>query len=264
MDNDKLNKGIKDIKNLKLTESEKSKMLSVISAHIDNSSSVLQTNMQRKNFWSEYNWSVFLKTAPSLAFVLLVLVGGSAFVVSSEKSIPGDTLYSVKMNIDEPIQDTVSSFNPVSKIQWEAEKTNRRLDEVQTLSAQGKLSTTTRGEAEVKIQASAQKISDIVDEGSTTEDTKTKENKTKAEEFFQATITQHSENLDKIKSTLSEEGKNQINLFQKAILKALNRRVSSKNKQATSTIEKTETEREISTTTATTTKDGENDDHESK
>lgn len=70
------------------------------------------------------------------ACALMVVLVFIPFV--AEQSLPGDTLYPVKVRFNEEIQSQLLS-SPYEKIQWETERVGRRVAEAQILLAEGKL-----------------------------------------------------------------------------------------------------------------------------
>lgn len=79
--------------------------------------------------------------AHTVAFVavMTVIFTGGGFAVVAEGALPGETLYSLKVNFNEEVRDIIA-LHPSQKAQWSAEKARRRLQEAETLSGQGRLS----------------------------------------------------------------------------------------------------------------------------
>jgi predicted ribosome quality control (RQC) complex YloA/Tae2 family protein len=61
-----------------------------------------------------------------------------SLTVASETSLPGDVLYPVKISITEPARDLIK-VDQIDKIEWQAQKATRRLEEANILSEQAKL-----------------------------------------------------------------------------------------------------------------------------
>ncbi len=70
----------------------------------------------------------------ALAVVLTLSIGGGT-VLASQKALPGDALYGVKVNVAEEIQSRFSSSEK-ARAEWEAERVRRRLIEINTLLEQ--------------------------------------------------------------------------------------------------------------------------------
>jgi hypothetical protein len=78
-------------------------------------------------------------------FALIVLV----FVpMAAEKAVPGDTLYPLKVRVNEEIQEKLS-FTPYEKVAWSVERLERRVAEARLLAQEGKLT----AEAETELAA---------------------------------------------------------------------------------------------------------------
>lgn len=77
------------------------------------------------------------KFVPSLAIVLLLCVTGGVSALA-EDALPGDSLYSLKVNVNEQVKGFVA-VTPEAKARLAVETTERRLQEAVILSSQGKL-----------------------------------------------------------------------------------------------------------------------------
>ncbi len=56
----------------------------------------------------------------------------------AERSLPGDILYAVKVGLNEEIRSSINR-SPYKNIEWETERLNRRLNEIQVLVKEGKM-----------------------------------------------------------------------------------------------------------------------------
>jgi len=83
---------------------------------------------------------LFKSSAVVAAFVLLVVP------FMAERSVPGDSLYAVKVHLNEEVRSTLT-FDTVQKVEWETERVNRRIAEARLLASEGRL--TEEVEAEV-------------------------------------------------------------------------------------------------------------------
>ena len=68
-----------------------------------------------------------------MAMLLVVMVP-----VLAERAMPGDILYSVKVGFNEEVRSSITR-SPYQIIEWETERINRRLAEVQVLAREGRL-----------------------------------------------------------------------------------------------------------------------------
>lgn len=92
---------------------------------------------------------------------LLILLSGSGTAFAAENTIPGDTLYGVKVNINETVRGALA-LSPEAKSNWEAQIAERRLDEASKLAAQGKLTAELETKLESKFAEQTQKIKDRI------------------------------------------------------------------------------------------------------
>ncbi|MDB5224491.1 MAG: hypothetical protein JWO43_113 [Candidatus Adlerbacteria bacterium] len=79
----------------------------------------------------------------SLAFsaiVLLLLGSGGYTAYAAQGALPGDTLYPVKVSVNETVEGALA-FSTPAKAQWHATVAERRVAEAETLASKGKLST---------------------------------------------------------------------------------------------------------------------------
>ncbi|HUY62788.1 MAG TPA: DUF5667 domain-containing protein [Candidatus Paceibacterota bacterium] len=89
---------------------------------------------------------------PAIAAVLILILIGGGTSYAAEGALPGDALYPIKVNVNEPIQEALA-FTPQSKAAVAANIAVTRLDEAQQLAAAGKLSTTTAVMLDANLQA---------------------------------------------------------------------------------------------------------------
>lgn len=92
---------------------------------------------------------------------LLILLSGTGTAFAAENTIPGDTLYGVKVNINETVRGALA-LSPEAKSNWEAQIAERRLDEASKLAVQGKLSAELGTKLETKFTEQTQKIKDRI------------------------------------------------------------------------------------------------------
>ena len=75
-------------------------------------------------------WSAFLTARVVGSFAVLAMIIVPAL---AEDALPGDTLYPIKVRINEEVRGALSS-SPYAKIEWETERMERRLAETQVLA----------------------------------------------------------------------------------------------------------------------------------
>ena len=83
---------------------------------------------------------IFKSSAVAAALVMVVVP------FMAEQSVPGDTLYAVKVQFNEEVRGTLT-FDSYEKVEWETQRVNRRIAEARLLESEGRL--TDEVEAEV-------------------------------------------------------------------------------------------------------------------
>lgn len=76
--------------------------------------------------------NLFKYSAAAAAFVLVLVP------FMAEKSVPGDTLYAVKVHLNEEVVSTLT-FGSYEKVEWETQRLNRRISEARLLASEGRL-----------------------------------------------------------------------------------------------------------------------------
>ncbi len=87
--------------------------------------------------------------------ILVALTGGASF--AAHNSLPGDTFYPVKTNLNEQVRGLVT-LNSEDKAYWEATLADRRLAEAEELAVEGKLDTEVRAQIEANFKAHADRV----------------------------------------------------------------------------------------------------------
>lgn len=96
----------------------------------------------KTNFYTTwYQYVSQRKFVPSVA-LLFVLVCTGGVSLAAEGSLPGDALYSLKVNVNESVKSFVA-VTPEAKAKFALEVTDKRLKEAAILSQSGKLNTQT-------------------------------------------------------------------------------------------------------------------------
>lgn len=140
---------IERMKALKLSPLEKSDILARTFSVIEQIDAVSEhaipspifvsnkTNIKSSFFsaWGSYISSK--KFVPAFAAVLLLVMTGGVSL-AAEGALPGDSLYSLKINVNEQVRD-LAAVTPSAKGHVAVEATERRLQEAATLSARGQL-----------------------------------------------------------------------------------------------------------------------------
>jgi hypothetical protein len=93
----------------------------------------------------------------SMAVAAFVLV---TVPVLAERSVPGETLFAVKVRFNEELISTLK-LTPYEKVEWETERLNRRIAEARLLATEGKLTE----EVEAEIVAAVQEHTESAEAG---------------------------------------------------------------------------------------------------
>lgn len=87
-------------------------------------------------------WEVSIVRSRGVQFaagaLALVLVAGTGTAYAAGNALPGQPLYGIKVNIEEPIQGAFAT-SAQAQAEWNAQLTARRLTEAETLAAQNEL-----------------------------------------------------------------------------------------------------------------------------
>lgn len=134
MDN-KLQKGINKIKELRLTADEKNRIFaSVINSGVS-------TRLSLKSPWASYAFFAKIRKSNFITYgvaVLFILFTTGGIVFASTESLPDSILYPIKVSVVEPIISKLK-FNQEDKAQYESNLSTKRLIEAETLANKGKL-----------------------------------------------------------------------------------------------------------------------------
>ncbi len=86
----------------------------------------------------------------------VALVAGGSVAYAAEGALPGDTLYSVKLEVNERVLE-VTAVSTEAKVAWYGRATERRIEELAKLAYESKLTPDTALELEARIEESATK-----------------------------------------------------------------------------------------------------------
>jgi hypothetical protein len=96
--------------------------------------------------------SLLFRASAIFTMMLLVVVP-----VIAEQSVPGDSLYAVKVQFNEELRGSLA-FGSYEKIEWETERLNRRVAEAKLLASEGRLTE----EVEIEIAAAVKEHTEEV------------------------------------------------------------------------------------------------------
>lgn len=130
----KIENGIKEIKNIVMTDVEKKRIHDNILSFSSSSKSI-----QSPWFFESFS---FLIKRRNLAYYIVIplvfIISGGGVVFASQDSLPSSILYPIKVKIVEPIEGAIS-FSGEAKAKHESSLAKKRLIEAETLAKNGKL-----------------------------------------------------------------------------------------------------------------------------
>ena len=146
MKDSRLNKALEDLRKVSLTSIEKKVMVERIFVALSNTSSANESHHVAnsrpvKSPWTIYSFSQFIQShrwASAVVVILIVAISGNSIVLAANESLPGDILYSIKVNVNEPIRVAITS-DPVDKVAVQTQIVQTRFEEIETLAARGEL-----------------------------------------------------------------------------------------------------------------------------
>lgn len=152
--------------------------------------SIPEYQMVRIPFSSIFRW-----TAGISAFLLVVV----PFL--AEQTVPGDGLYAVKVRFNEEVRSSLT-IGSYEKVAWETERLNRRIEEAQLLSSEGKLTP----EVEESIVAAVKEHAGIVQQEIAVLRTTDADQATIASIEFSTTLAMQSDSLQGGQTTILAMG----------------------------------------------------------
>lgn len=108
-------------------------------------------------------------TGTIVAAAMVLFGGGTSF--AAEGSLPGDTLYPVKTNVNEEVVSMVKVSNK-SQAKWDIRRSERRLEEIEDLAADGEIGEEAKEEVQTRLKSHIKEVKDRVkkmEEGGDTE-----------------------------------------------------------------------------------------------
>ncbi len=196
MNND-FKKGIEGLKKISLTQEERDKILSNLKLHMKFSAPVKTPYF--KGIISSISSQMGRRISYVLAAVLVVVLAGGSAAYASEKSLPGDILYPVKVNIVEPIKEALAA-TPEQKAQVETSLAEERLKEAETLSKEGKLSTSAAENLDNNYKKHKENVLNLANQE---KNGGSPSNAPKMEADFNNKINEHSDILNKMNGQLN-------------------------------------------------------------
>ncbi len=97
----------------------------------------------------------FSPRAVALALVVALFASSAGISYAAENALPGDVLYGIKVNVNEPLQGALNTSSS-GKAAWAIRVAGERVKEAAALAASGRLSTSTQNELQQNFEDHAQ------------------------------------------------------------------------------------------------------------
>ncbi len=152
-----INRLFKDVRNARLSENEKAVMRNELEFFIAENPPHAPLLVRAADYFGSFFEGGTVRGvrmhpfATAFAFVFVV-VGGTSY--AAEGALPGDTLYGVKVGVNESLEGSLA-ITHTAKADWQAEVMTRRLIEAETLASEGRLTPLARAELEEQINKTA-------------------------------------------------------------------------------------------------------------
>lgn len=201
MEDKKLQKGIEEIKDIKMTALEKKRIFE----YVVNSSVSKKTPVHSP--WINYSLIARIQKTHFAYYVVvplvLVLTSGG-IVLASESSLPDSILYPVKVKIVEPIHGALILSNE-SKAHYETSLATKRMVEAEILAKEGKLDIEKENKLNALLVEHTNKLNDAIDKIDTSDGSDQVDD---IVTNFQAKMNAHAKVLDSITDEESETDEN--------------------------------------------------------
>lgn len=216
MERDKFKKGIEDIKNIKLPVNKKAVVLARLNSYIKENP--VSINIPVKSSWyNKIEVFAFSKFSYITAtFLIFSLFGISAFY-EAEQSLPGDNLYSLKVDVIEPLKYTMT-VGTVAKANIQSENLASRLLEAEILASQGKLTDSKGEEIESRLKKHVSTFNSLI--SATESATSSSNGVLNATVDFEAKVNAHTRILEKMEENIKNKSENKNVSKIKDILKS--------------------------------------------
>lgn len=154
-----MKKGIKNIKNISLSSEEKEGMFTRLDLYMKENpmKDIVAHPSVWYNIFGQVGQVKGYRYVYSIAGLVVFIFTGVGVTNAAERSLPGDVLYPVKINVNEKVKSAVA-FTPKSKAKVEEGKVIRRLDEAKALVEKGEFKTEKRDQLEKEVEKSAEFI----------------------------------------------------------------------------------------------------------
>lgn len=104
-------------------------------------------------------WRLFRMAAAGFASVVLVGVGIS---YAAENALPGDTLYAMKIEVNERVR-LWAALSEEAEVEWSVARTMRRLEELERLATAGDLNDTLRDQITTRLEQNTEEANKAIE-----------------------------------------------------------------------------------------------------
>ena len=129
-----------------------------------------------------------------------------AIVLTAEKSLPGDTLYPIKVGVNEEVRGWLMASEK-DKTNWEIQRVEKRLAEAEELASDGSLDVEAREKIEANFEAHAERVNQRIEKFEDKEDFQTA---TDVSSKFETSLKAHQMILNRLTVDSNEEIKKEI------------------------------------------------------
>ncbi len=200
-----------------LTPEEKAVMKNRILSHLNlypagRPEEVRKVDSIRQHWWSTLLPINNFKLKPMPIFIALVLLfsGGTSF--AAESSIPGDSLYPVKIYVNEKVRSFLA-VDSESQAKVDTLIAERRLDEAEKLAASAKLD----AEARAKLEANFEKFADRVQARIEELEEKNPEKAAELSAQFETVLKAHAQILENIDASVDGKVQPEVRILIKEL-----------------------------------------------
>lgn len=148
----------KTAENVRLTTDERERMKRVLSEYVA-MKPLRVAPLDRRAPLSYALISFYALSRKSIAGILVavLLFSGAGVSFAAENALPGDVLYPIKVEVNEPVVAALS-VSQESKVLWNAERAERRLEEAALLASNGTLTEAKKQELEDRFDRYAERV----------------------------------------------------------------------------------------------------------
>ena len=135
-----------------LTQEERASMRRTIHAYME--MKPLRTLSASRSSVSAFPWLHMYYRPFAAVLVLGLFVSSAGVSYAAQQALPGDLLYPIKTNVDEPIQGALA-LSASAKTEWAMAVAGDRIEEAATLAAEGRLDPSTQAALQQNFQEHA-------------------------------------------------------------------------------------------------------------